>query len=107
VEAAAQDPRALGLGGTRSREADVRVHGDAIALGTALVVRAVELLARAQRRARPLVAADHELLLGARDAVPELDAVADDAHHLVGAADRPGRLAGAAPDPRDALHLRR
>ena len=71
-------------------------------LGSEAIVGVVGLLGAPQRRAGALVAADHQLLLGARDAVPELDAVADDAHHLVGAAGGPRRLAGARPH--DAVH---
>src|SRR4029453_3905998 len=98
--AAAQDARALGLSGARPREADMGVHRDPVALGIGGVVRVVVLLGAPERRAGPLVAPDHELLLLARHAVPELDAVADDADHLVGAARGPRRLAGARPhDP--------
>ena len=60
-----------------------------------------------ERRAAVLAAADDVFLLLQRRAVPALHEIADDAHHLVGAADRPLRLALALPGPDDALHQRR
>src|SRR5262249_37275302 len=98
VVAAAQDPAPFGLRGARPGEPDVGVERDPLSLRVAGVVGVVELALLAQRRPVRLFAADHQLLLAARDAVPALDPVADDANDLVGAAARPGRLLATGPD---------
>jgi hypothetical protein len=77
------------VAGVRGREADVRVQRYPLALRIGGVARVVGFPGASERRAGALVAADHELLLLARHPVPELDAVADDAHDLVGAAGGP------------------
>src|SRR5262249_37426907 len=78
--------------------ADVGVERDSLPLRIGLVFGVVELALLAERRPGGLVPADHQLLLAARDPVPELDPVADYAGHLIGAAAGPARLLAPGPD---------
>ena len=67
--------------------------GVTLAVGVGGVVGDVGLVLAVERRAVRLAPADERLLLAEAGAVPELDEHPDDAHHVVAAADGPGRLA--------------
>src|SRR5262249_29827392 len=106
VVAAAQDALLGGGGGAGVGEADVGVEGDAVALGVEGVAGGLGLVGATEWGAADGLAADRLLLLEHADAIPELDVLADRAHHHVAAAGRPGGLAGGRAHPDELVHER-
>src|ERR1700740_2047615 len=99
-----QDAAGLAFFGSGVGEADMGIERNVLTTWIVGIVGQIVFVLKAERRTARLVAANNGLLFAERGAIPALAQIADNAHHLVGAARRPGWLVGLRLHPHDAIH---